>query len=570
MTLKLDDFEEQIDPIVLERAYNYYDGGRIRRVFSNGPCCYTAIVDGSETYTVEVELSSDGNTILDCSCDCPYDRGPYCKHEAAVFCYLKEHVDMCYTENAEDLECILNSLNEYELRRALKDILIRDGALCERFMLAHRDTQTMLEEADRRMAHALHSFDENKNNCEELEKTYDVIREVYNTVPDLNEPEATLRLLLLIIQKLCCLESVLDEENEEISSYEYDDWCRNVDRIYTLFFNAGQSVCEVLKKDIVNGSEEEKQYDFDLMISNYKNVDYIRHNETFCMIAESLIPYCDQPERRKRLEKLLLTYCEDPQNEESFHNTCDFSIKRVLLHLYDQYGQKEEVRALVYQNLCYSEFRSWAIEMADKAGDYQGVLELAQGGLSHIPYDSGMDPLWYRIIYETYEKLNDRAHMISFSKERLYDGDFDGYVHLKKLIAEEEWAGWLDAALERMKRIPQCNIAYLNIIKSENMQGRMVDYCLDHPEELYFMAPILEREYCGALEPLFLERFSAWYEYLPKTTKEYEEVGEEIKRYVNLFSAEKGRDVIDKLFFLYPTRRKLHEVLLPLRLKLDS
>ena len=62
---------------------------------------YEAEVEGSQIYTVFVELEENGE-ISDMSCDCPYDWEEFCKHEAAVLYALREQEE--YTPFVEEPE----------------------------------------------------------------------------------------------------------------------------------------------------------------------------------------------------------------------------------------------------------------------------------------------------------------------------------------------------------------------------------------------------------------------------------------------------------------------------------
>lgn len=75
-------WKDWFQPHILERGRAYYEEGRVLEMeqTENG---YTATVDGTEEY--EVEILMDGNSIEDMLCDCPYaEDGNYCKHMAAV------------------------------------------------------------------------------------------------------------------------------------------------------------------------------------------------------------------------------------------------------------------------------------------------------------------------------------------------------------------------------------------------------------------------------------------------------------------------------------------------------
>ena len=44
----------------------------------------------SEDYNVKVKIKD--NEIIESACDCPYDFGPFCKHEAAVYCAVQKYL----------------------------------------------------------------------------------------------------------------------------------------------------------------------------------------------------------------------------------------------------------------------------------------------------------------------------------------------------------------------------------------------------------------------------------------------------------------------------------------------
>ena len=82
MTLTLENFEQQIDPTILERGRRYARDGRVLTVEKEADGTWTARVEGTNLYEVTIEQTPTGD--LSCLCTCPYDWGPTCKHIAAV------------------------------------------------------------------------------------------------------------------------------------------------------------------------------------------------------------------------------------------------------------------------------------------------------------------------------------------------------------------------------------------------------------------------------------------------------------------------------------------------------
>ena len=90
--MNLEDFEKSVEKKIVTRGRSYYKNDLIEDVeqVSSYEYCGTAL--GTRAYNVYVKLDAYGS-ILAHSCDCPYDWGATCKHEVALFYYLKNHQD---------------------------------------------------------------------------------------------------------------------------------------------------------------------------------------------------------------------------------------------------------------------------------------------------------------------------------------------------------------------------------------------------------------------------------------------------------------------------------------------
>lgn len=86
--LTIKNFESHINGVILQRGKEYYRNGHLLHIEETNDNTWTAEVEGSETYTVNVTLKKN-NEIIDYSCDCPYDGGT-CKHVIAVFFGLRD------------------------------------------------------------------------------------------------------------------------------------------------------------------------------------------------------------------------------------------------------------------------------------------------------------------------------------------------------------------------------------------------------------------------------------------------------------------------------------------------
>jgi uncharacterized Zn finger protein len=139
MTLRLENFEDVIDPVILERGRNYYLACRVADLEELEEGSWVALVEGSETYEVTIERDEGGD--LDCFCDCPYDWGPTCKHIAAVLFTIRdasaappaaaasEKPKQSLKAREESLRAALMALSREELVALLMEVTRKDSLL---------------------------------------------------------------------------------------------------------------------------------------------------------------------------------------------------------------------------------------------------------------------------------------------------------------------------------------------------------------------------------------------------------------------------------------------------------
>ena len=89
MEITLDNFEEIFDKKILKRGEDYFENGHVTEVAERGNGSYEFIVEGSNTYTVHLELQEEVLKHFDC--DCLYE-GQICKHVVAALFYIKDDI----------------------------------------------------------------------------------------------------------------------------------------------------------------------------------------------------------------------------------------------------------------------------------------------------------------------------------------------------------------------------------------------------------------------------------------------------------------------------------------------
>lgn len=125
--MNLENFSWRVSPEVLDRGLSYYREGRVETLEEEAPLTYSARVKGAKDYGVRVMLSTTGE-ILTSTCDCPYQGGPVCKHQVAVYQMLADRLnDALAGQRPGDSEELLMHLPHWrqrELLRALSEKIL--------------------------------------------------------------------------------------------------------------------------------------------------------------------------------------------------------------------------------------------------------------------------------------------------------------------------------------------------------------------------------------------------------------------------------------------------------------
>jgi uncharacterized Zn finger protein len=123
MRLNLNNLSKYLDPVILDRGREYLLGGHVLSIEDIGDLDYRAEVEGSELYEVYVELDEEGE-VISSDCDCPYDYGPFCKHQAAVMLKLRDHTATLSESITKELPTNPNKSLKHLLEAESKESLI--------------------------------------------------------------------------------------------------------------------------------------------------------------------------------------------------------------------------------------------------------------------------------------------------------------------------------------------------------------------------------------------------------------------------------------------------------------
>ena len=116
MSIKLENFEEEVHLLITERGKEYFDANQVL-MLKQTLDGWTAVIEGSETYQVLLE---GHDVITNWNCTCPFEHGPVCKHVAAVFFAAREHIRANIASSTGEIDRWIDEADVDVLRRILK------------------------------------------------------------------------------------------------------------------------------------------------------------------------------------------------------------------------------------------------------------------------------------------------------------------------------------------------------------------------------------------------------------------------------------------------------------------
>lgn len=110
-----------------ERGQRYYEEGAIRKI-EHEAGEIKAQVQGKQALPYAVHITYDSGGIEEVECSCPYHKGTWCKHIAAVLLAL---LDQSEGEAEASIDELLRGANRKELIRLIERLAERDPRVAE-------------------------------------------------------------------------------------------------------------------------------------------------------------------------------------------------------------------------------------------------------------------------------------------------------------------------------------------------------------------------------------------------------------------------------------------------------
>ncbi|MDD9149845.1 MULTISPECIES: SWIM zinc finger family protein [unclassified Sporolactobacillus] len=503
--MNLKDFEDEIDPIILERGMDYYDSGNVGRIVERieegKPDHYTVLVSGGSDYTVDVMLDKN-NEIVETSCDCPYDWGPYCKHQAAAFYALRNSLagDRRKPEPHKhkrkpqsDLYEELNLLSKEELLSIIIDLANENEDIKERLLYQHTQEETLLRESRKlvagsiRRAEGRNGFIEWNRADQALEGAEMVLGQVQSQLEN-GKGELAASLCLIVLPQV-------------VDMLQY---CDDSDGGPGAVINQSLNMLAEAVSSAEQSSQSVKRAIFNKIMNELQNERYDGWSDWRNQMLDALIPLCRTGSLRKKWEEAVDHLIAVPQTDSwSLH----YERERLLylkLKLMEFLEEKQDARQFLYQHIRLASFRERAIRLAVSRDDWKEVLRLCKDGEKSDRKDSPeYVEKWMRYRLQAYEHLGNTNGEKELMLRFLYAGDYSYYEILAGLYSAEEWGKVSEEIIAHFEQSSHLPAAYVKILIHEKRYERLLDYCKNRPYEIKTLYVYLAKPYPNEVEKIF-------------------------------------------------------------------
>lgn len=460
MKLNLKLFEQQVDPTILQRGLKYYRADRVDEIErSDDGKEIDFIVVGNEPY--KVHISTDGDEVVDYSCDCPYDMGPVCKHVVAALFELQhdsftEYEDITPSDSRKDIKSksasvpkrknittkdidrILDSLSPEELKSFIRNE-ISDRAVKMRLVSMYGEkvmppsTETyrsqirsIISEAGGRYGYVeYHSARMVGNSIQEiLDHTQENISN--------GQWEAAFAKIKAVIEEAETIVSCGDDSNGYLGAA--------VARAFSILNNiAAGCIPEPLRTEL-----------FDYVMKNYEtgflsgwgwNINFIK----------AALELASDDKGLDRIEKSIPIGKYEPSSLRERDGM------EIMARLLEKRYSKDAADKFIYENRANPDFRERLLQSAIDSKDYDTALRLADEGIASDDSWTALTHAWEDYKLKIYILLNDAPNIASLAQKIFLDDsnirtDKDEiYRLIKENIPAEDWSECVANLISRIK-----------------------------------------------------------------------------------------------------------------------
>jgi len=447
MKITLENFETTINPVIVRRGKEYFCDNALTSLEQIKTGEWSASVEGSEIYKVQV-LLKDAD-VISCLCSCPYDLGPVCKHVVAVLLAIREKLkkgDPHYqnakpiakkasgTQSAEEtFEEVIKRIPRKNLNAVLLDYAGRESNFINH-IFAHRVLKDSTSDKDRyrqvirntvNAARGKHGYIGYWETSRAVDGPWMVLGRAQELM-NKKQPGKALLIFQCVLEEMIPLVQEADDSNGCIGDVIEQSF-------QGLHECARQAKDAAFRKKLFAYLFKEANH------SRYEGWDDWRWD--LLAVAGDAVK---TPEEKNRLfdkiDEIKRTHRQD--NDWLLH--CDAQRAAVIkMAVIERLGTDKDVDMFLNQYLDYAPLRERAFERALKHKDFTQAEKLMLDGIKQDKTRGwpGLVAKWKQRLLELAHLQRNQADIKKYALSLFLDsGDFKYYKDYKKCFASQEWS----------------------------------------------------------------------------------------------------------------------------------
>lgn len=511
MGITLNNFEQVINTIILERGRDYYDSHRILELEEVESGKWSACVSGAELYDVSIERFPDGALL--CYCDCPYDMGPYCKHVAAVLYAISDEypkyakdkeaklIEKERPSREEKVKAVLNKLSKKELFSILTGLALDDDQLADHLIIRYSDTDGDKKTYRRMVRDALKRGKDRTGFVDYWGAGHaaDGVNSILYRAEELiaqGKVHQSLPMLQAVIELLVPAIGRADDSNGLIG------YC--IDQAFNLLAQAAGALppkeSRVVFKYCLSEAVKEK----------YAGWDWCWD---LAQLAANLI---STPAERAKVIKILDRMAArrgDMEGSSIFGSYYDHErAEKIKLSIIEREGDEDARRAFLEAHVHFHSFREMLANFYIEHGETEKAKSICHDWLkNHQAEAPGYESTFLTILLDLAQQEENNTEIIRLAKALFFDrGRFEYYDLLKKNIPISEWPKYVEELLNDTKTQTRYTEVIPKIYVREQMWERLLAqaqrkhrYFIDEYRE--FLEPRFPDQVCSIYEKVVIE-----------------------------------------------------------------
>ena len=436
--MNLDNFEQQIDPKIVDRGYDYFMHGLVYNLENVSHGMWRAKVNGTVPYQVEIHVEDENDReIKSWQCSCPYDYGPVCKHVAATLFAMVEvdhtewvnSLEKPQTTRFEKIKTIFKNTSKDELREFILSSFDKVEGFENHFWIHFADRLDV--DTDRKYRIKIKNYIQAAKGSDGFIDYYSVDA-LINPLWELNQKAADLIKTGKMRESVKICRTLIEEVAGVMHYIDHSDG------------SAGQVM--------------EQAFDF-LMFSTDRFPNDLRDELfTWCLQEYSLEKYRDFGFESYFLEILADIVTSDKQEKQFLdllnrqidegNHSSNFEYRNTRLiktkiRYFQRVNRDKEVLELLEQNKDFYEIRRLFVDRKLEEEDFDVAKNLCHEGITLAKKKShpGIVTQWKEKLYRIAELQNDVPEMRKWAEKLLFGGfaAMRWYRLLKSTYPENEW-----------------------------------------------------------------------------------------------------------------------------------